>query len=126
MKLQVHMQVSDITEYFAQTSAVIKLLHDTWKALMAIDSSHTNIEPWSTVSGKIPPLGSSSSFPSSKARLAGKYLEDVKLAWASWTKLTTFQFILGHTKPISDYLDSNTSLIRKLDSLGSHYSEGKK
>jgi hypothetical protein len=36
--------------------------------------------------------------------------------WTSGTKPTTFCFILGHSKPIEDYLD-NQSFLRKLDTL---------
>jgi hypothetical protein len=73
------------------------------------------VEPWTTEI-KIPPLGSSSIFLTSKARLEGKYLLELKLSWSLWTKPTALHFILGHTKPISEYLD-NQSLIRKLDLL---------
>jgi hypothetical protein len=55
-------------------------------------------------------------FPKSKARLDGKYLQDVKISWTSWTEPTTFRFILGHSKPIEDYLE-NQSFLRKLDTL---------
>jgi hypothetical protein len=105
-----------VSEYFEQTTSAIKALHGAWTALMSVDSSHTTIEPWIALEGKIPPLGSSSSFPKSKARLDGKYLQDVKLAWTSWTEPTTFRFILGHSKPIEDYLE-NQSCLRKLDTL---------
>jgi hypothetical protein len=115
MKLQVPMRVSDISEYFAQTTAAIQALHSSWKALMSVDSGHTTIEPWSP-DCKIPSLSSSSTLPTSKARLEGKFLPEIKMAWSSWTESTTFRFILGHTKPISEYLE-NTSLLRKLDTL---------
>jgi hypothetical protein len=109
------MRVSDISEYFAQMQASIKALHDSWKALISVDSSHATVEPWTTEI-KIPPLGSSSTFPTSKARLKGKYLPELKLSWSSWTEPTALRFIIGHTKPISEYLD-NQSLICKLDLL---------
>jgi hypothetical protein len=83
MKLQVPMRVSDVSEYFEQTTSAIKALHGAWTALMSVDSSHTTIEPWIALEGKIPPLGLSSSFPKSKARLDGKYLQDVKISWTS-------------------------------------------
>jgi hypothetical protein len=115
MRLQVPMRVSDISEYVSQTQASIKALHDSWKSLISVDSSHTTVEPWTTEI-KIPLLGSSSTFLTSKARLEGKYLPELKLSWSSWTKPTALRFIIGHTKPISEYLD-NQSLIRKLDLL---------
>jgi hypothetical protein len=115
MRLQVPIRVSDISEYFSQTQASIKALHDSWKALISVDSSHMTVEPWTTEI-KIQPLGSSSTFPTSKARLEGKYLPELKLSWSSWTEPTALRFIIGHTKPIPEYLD-NQSLIRKLDLL---------
>jgi hypothetical protein len=113
MHLQVPMRVSDISEYFSQTQASIKALHDSWKALTFVVSSHTTVEPWTTEI-KIPPLSLALNFPTSKALLEAKCIPEFKLSWSSWTKPTALRFIIGHTKPISEYFD-NQSLIRKLD-----------
>jgi hypothetical protein len=67
MNLQVPMRVSDVSEYFEQMTGAIKALHGAWTALMSVDSSHTTIEPWGAPEAKMPPIGSSSSFPKSKA-----------------------------------------------------------
>ena len=62
------------------TNNAIKLMHNIWKHLLLIDPSESTIEQWNLNSkSNAKPLRINSTFPTSKAAVHEKLIEDLKI-----------------------------------------------
>ena len=114
IRVQLPTQVENVQQWSQVTTETIELLHEVWKALCEVDSQNSTIEPWNEgPNSRTKPLRLESTMPTGKQKIDKKYVEQLKISWASSNTATELRFILGHKKPIQAYL-TNKEVEKKL------------
>lgn len=117
LRARIPIYMEDTAKWNEMTNNAIKLMHNIWKHLLLIDPSESTIEQWNlNPKSNAKPLRINSTFPSSKAAVHEKLIEDLKINWINSPVPTDLRFILGHKKKIKEYME-NKELIKKMDDL---------
>ena len=110
LRLRLPIQIESIKDWNDVIQDTVEYLNTIWKALLRVDPLNTSIEGWKDPKDnrKCPrAINNENQIPTTKTKIDEKYVEKMKLSWASSRQDTELRMILGHKKPIGSYLDSD-------------------